>query len=609
MSDYSVNFHIKAIDSLSKLFRGLGRKQNRAKKGFEKIDAAINKNNSSLKRAMVRVRKFDRAINKVAMRGVKGFQQMTNKLGAFGSALIGFVSAQQIGRFFSNIINQASDLNEAVNKSQIVFGGAFNEIEKWAKGADKALGLSEQQALSFGSTMGSIFKNMGYGENATSRLSKGIINLAADVGSFENLSTSNVYEKLRSGLMGEAEPLKQIGIVLNETMVKQKARVMGLISSTKGALSPAMKMQARYALILDQSREKLGDFARTSDALANSKEVLRAQLTNLTTDLGEKLLPMATKFVMWLRNMVTWVDKNRDPLKNWAKLLGVVGGLFIGLIVSVKTILGIMMLWKNKVMIATAAQWLWNAALTLNPIGLVIASITALITGIYLLWKNWDWITEKVGKFWDFLKAFAKYWWDNSPFKWILDVIQDKFPRLYKSLKLFVKITKAIFKSVYKMFYDKVVKPIADKIKWLKDKFSFNSVSDHTVNVTKKEKTVKEDSPGEFPFLKKVLDKRDNQNSLYRFVAPNKEDDLYSLLNRKGLEGDADNVEGGSSVSDRLAGASASGSNSIKNININIQNLVRQLMIEAGSMDIASRKIKEEVTKALLSAVNDVNYQ
>ncbi|MBD3781702.1 MAG: tape measure protein [Micrococcales bacterium] len=66
--------------------------------------------------------------------------------------------------------------------------------------------------------------------------------------------------------------------------------------------------------------------------------------------------------------------------------------------------------------IATAAQWLWNAALTANPIGIVVVAIAALVAGIVLAWKNsetfrtivlaaWGAIRNGIGAVVDWLKV------------------------------------------------------------------------------------------------------------------------------------------------------------------------------------------------------------
>ncbi len=59
----------------------------------------------------------------------------------------------------------------------------------------------------------------------------------------------------------------------------------------------------------------------------------------------------------------------------------------------------------------TVAQWLWNAALTANPIGLVVAGIAALIAIGILLWKNWDKVAAKAKEVWEGIVSFFKGVW------------------------------------------------------------------------------------------------------------------------------------------------------------------------------------------------------
>ena len=63
--------------------------------------------------------------------------------------------------------------------------------------------------------------------------------------------------------------------------------------------------------------------------------------------------------------------------------------------------------WTVVTKVATAGQWLLNAALTANPIGLVIAGVAALVGGAVLLWKNWKPVMEWFLGAWEGLKGFV----------------------------------------------------------------------------------------------------------------------------------------------------------------------------------------------------------
>ena len=173
----------------------------------------------------------------------------------------------------------------------MVFGDFSDEIQEFARTGPTALGLANREALAFTSTFGNLFVALGLSQQEAAELSPAIVQLGADLASFNNIDVSEALEKLRSGLVGEAEPLRSLGVNINEAVTSAKAMELGLVGMN-GELSEAAKVQARYALILEQTVTAQGDFARTADGIANRQRTLRAQFEDLRATIGEALVPV-----------------------------------------------------------------------------------------------------------------------------------------------------------------------------------------------------------------------------------------------------------------------------------------------------------------------------
>jgi hypothetical protein len=130
-----------------------------------------------------------------------------------------------------------------------------------------------------------------------------LLALAADLASFNNTPIEEAIIALRSGLSGEAEPLKRFGVAINDVRLKQEALNMGLYDG-KGALDITAKTQAAYALILKDTNLAQGDFARTSDGFANQMRILQASLSDAATEVGLVLLPYFKDFVNFINNNI-----------------------------------------------------------------------------------------------------------------------------------------------------------------------------------------------------------------------------------------------------------------------------------------------------------------
>ena len=224
--------------------------------------------------------------------------------GIFAAAGAGF-AAVKVKDFVAGSVQAASALTEQANKAGVVFGAQAGQIERFAKNSADAVGLSQRAALEATGTFGNLFRAIGLGTGPAAQMSTRLVTLASDLASFNDVDPSVALDALRSGLVGETEPLRNFGVNMNDATLKTQALSLGLIASTKDAMTPAVKAQAAYALILAQTTTAQGDFARTSDSLANRQRQLAANIENFKATLGEALLPAVTATTGGLNNMLT----------------------------------------------------------------------------------------------------------------------------------------------------------------------------------------------------------------------------------------------------------------------------------------------------------------
>ena len=211
---------------------------------------------------------------------------------SFGQELEGV--GQRITAVARNAIDAASDLGESQNKARVVLGQAVAQINEFAQTSASALGLSKQKTLEATATLGNLFTAMKIGKQPAADMSISIVKLASDLASFNNVKPEVALEKLRAGLTGEAEPLKALGVMLNETTMKAKATEMGF-KAVGGQFTEQQKVMARYALILEQTKTAQGDFANTLTGLANATRIAKANFEDLSAELGARLLPLVNQ--------------------------------------------------------------------------------------------------------------------------------------------------------------------------------------------------------------------------------------------------------------------------------------------------------------------------
>lgn len=241
-------------------------------------------NSKGIKQAETALQKFSKNVGPA----IAGVAASFAAIGA-GMAIKGFVD------FTKQSITAASDLTESVNAVNVAFEGAAEGVLKIGESAAESLGVSQTE-FNNAAVRFSAFADRVVGEGGdVAEFIGDITTRATDFASVFNIDVNEALQVFQSGLSGEAEPLKRFGINLLQSEVQSYALANG-IGEVGRELTETEKVQARYGLLLQETDKTAGDFANTSDGLANRQRILQASMTDLRAEFGEALLPAMESF-------------------------------------------------------------------------------------------------------------------------------------------------------------------------------------------------------------------------------------------------------------------------------------------------------------------------
>ena len=308
----------------------------------------------------------------------------------------------------------ASDTEEARNKVEVVFGSMAQSVKDFADTALESYGLAEGSALTMASTFGAMASSMGLSEQASASMSTSLTALAADMASFYNVSTEVAQTSLQGIFTGETEALKKFGIVMTQTNLEEFAQQNGKVYSQ---MSEGEKVMTRYAYVLNATKDAQGDFARTSDGAANSFRVFQESLKELGAAFGEQLLPIITPIIQAITSFIQKIAELPAPIR---KII-VVFGLLLAAIGPVILIIGTFMsaigaiLTQGPIIAAAFAALIpVIKGLAASFIELTVAAApwlllaAAIAAAAYLIYKNWDSISDAASSMLKTVKSATK---------------------------------------------------------------------------------------------------------------------------------------------------------------------------------------------------------
>jgi len=204
--------------------------------------------------------------------------------------LIAAVAAVGIGQFLGSAIMAGSDLNETISKSRAIFGEQAAGMESWASTAATSMGLSKSAALAASAGFGDMFTQIGFTGDAAATMSQSVVQAAADLGSFSNLETADVADRISAAFRGEYDSLQAVIPNINAARVESEA-MAATGKTTASALTAQEKATAVLAIVNQDGARAMGDFGRTSDGFANQMKIASAQTEDLKGKIGSALQP------------------------------------------------------------------------------------------------------------------------------------------------------------------------------------------------------------------------------------------------------------------------------------------------------------------------------
>lgn len=381
---------------------------------------------TALERLLVVIGADTQNYNKEMTKFEKSIDKTTQKIGGFGAMMTAALTVPLVAAA-GGLLKLAMNAVESENLFEVSMGGMASSARAWSEQLRKDLGLNAYEVRKNTGMFYTMFESMKLGSNDAYSLSTGLTKLAYDMASFYNIPIEQAFEKLRSGITGEIEPLKALGIIVNETTVQQYAFANG-IAKSGDTLSEQQKILARYGVIMSSTSKAQGDLARTIDSPTNKLRIMGERAKQLGIDLGMALIPTLNDVINIAEPLAAKIERiikafnDLDPAmrKNIIAgfgLLAATGPLALAL-AAITTVAG-----KVISGIGTLIKFLGTARLALillqtgsigfggalsmlagGPVGVIILAIGVLTAGIIAFYKNQEKVTYYVLQAWAVLK-------------------------------------------------------------------------------------------------------------------------------------------------------------------------------------------------------------
>lgn len=309
--------------------------------------------------------------------GIKGIIQSLRQGGSEAKNLVKILDSVKwvAGGLFAGMsyglgtsIKAAGDANETLQKFGVVFGEYTEESLRWANSFANAVGRARIDVIDWAATLQNTFVPIGYSRKEAAALSKQMVQLGVDLGSFSNVAPDDVIRDLTSAIVGNHETVRKYGVIITENALKQEALRLGIGKGRK-ELSELEKVQARLSIITRSTTDAQGDAIRTAGSYANQTQRLHGNLKNLRVTMGQYFQGAATIGLRAINTLLGGFNMLPKPIQAGVAYTGLLATGLLGVVTAAAFLIPKYIDLADSIRgssfamnLATKAQTMWTAA-------------------------------------------------------------------------------------------------------------------------------------------------------------------------------------------------------------------------------------------------------
>ena len=261
--------------------------------------------------------KTNEKLNTSIKNSTKYYNNNSLSLVAMAAKITGVVYAMsRATTIISGVLVISNNYVENLNLFTVAMGEYALQAQEYAQTVQNAMGIDMSNWIRNQALFMQLASGFGVVSDAASSMSENLTKVAYDISSFYNLPIEEAVQKVKSGFAGELEPLRNLGYALDQATLQQIAFDMGIEQSI-GTMTRAQKSQLLYIAIMKQSKNAIGDMARTIETPANSLRIFKEQLTLFQRALGNIASVLAAKVLPYIRMFVAALTEGAQIIADY----------------------------------------------------------------------------------------------------------------------------------------------------------------------------------------------------------------------------------------------------------------------------------------------------
>ena len=301
VANISPKINVKVINQLGQSTKSLNNNMSGLPSTINATTNALNGLPTNLKRVANQVDNLSNKNSKIQTTSnlLSGLSKSLS-FGAIAIAIRGITNS--IGKF----VNLSNDYIENLNLFNVSLGNMADTAKEFVNNFSTVLGVDPSPVMRYISIFNTLAEGFGIADEEAYKMSKNLTQLSYDLSSYLNIPIDEAMQKLKSGFSGEIEPMRAVGVALDEASLQETAYALG-IDKKVSAMTRAQKTELLYYQIMTRTTKMQGDMARTLIQPANALRILQQEFTQLGRAIGNIFIPILMAIIPYVQVVVKWL--------------------------------------------------------------------------------------------------------------------------------------------------------------------------------------------------------------------------------------------------------------------------------------------------------------